>query len=298
MNKNIILTIIIISLVSIFLTYSLYFVNFHNGFSNQSSDWSNFGSFINSLSPILMFFNILLIIYTVSVQLNELKKQRESLYYPNISLSGIPYVTSTDLEYSFNEIEKFPNHWDIDRNNPTFYCKSDDKFFLKMYNIGMGAAKNISIEWTIDYNSILQTINRKAGLSTYKIENEKIVINRMNTDNLLNKQIEYDINSNYKKHYDFLLQSKETEDYVGISIPKVILDLNSLYFFELRKNEFNLFALKETDMIKVNISINYSDITNSVHKRNFNAIFHIHYAEPIDINNYKTHGEIKIRENC
>ena len=41
-----------------------YFIHFHNGFSNNSEDWSNFGQFISGVfSIVLSFINLLILIY-------------------------------------------------------------------------------------------------------------------------------------------------------------------------------------------------------------------------------------------
>ncbi len=290
MNKKVAYTIITISAIFIVATYSVYFYHFHNGFSGQSTEWSNYGSFINSLSPILAFLNILLLIITVSKQLEELTKQRESLYYPNIAICGIPFIAKTDLEYIFADSVKYPILWTINHKTPTYYCNSNEELIIKMFNIGMGAAQNISIEWIVDYKNVFQMINKKCKTEKFKIIDDKFTL----TDGIV--KTTYESNSKYTYHFDFIIQSKSKDDFLGFEIPEVIRAIHSQYFQEMKNNKIDFDSLSDDEMISVKIDITYFDITGKKYNKLYNANFYVFGLTSIDHNNYEIDGDIKINE--
>ena len=52
-----------------------YFVNFHGGLSENSQDWSNFGSYVGGLlGPVFSLFSIILVIISIQISLKSLKR--------------------------------------------------------------------------------------------------------------------------------------------------------------------------------------------------------------------------------
>lgn len=73
--KNYILLVIIL-LVAASFVLGMYWMVFHEGFSYNSTDWGNFGSYFNGLlMPILTFVNILVFI-SISMKLSSLDDKR------------------------------------------------------------------------------------------------------------------------------------------------------------------------------------------------------------------------------
>lgn len=74
MKKYILLAIILLMATSIVL--GMYWMEFHEGFSYNSADWGNFGSYFNGLMmPILTFVNILVFV-SISMKISSLDDKR------------------------------------------------------------------------------------------------------------------------------------------------------------------------------------------------------------------------------
>ncbi len=74
MKKYILLVIILLMATSIVL--GMYWMVFHEGFSYNSADWGNFGSYFNGLMmPILTFVNILVFV-SISMKISSLDDKR------------------------------------------------------------------------------------------------------------------------------------------------------------------------------------------------------------------------------
>lgn len=69
-----------VAIILFLMTTSLYFYNFHGVFSNSKGDWGAFGDFIGgTLNPLFAFLSLIAIIYTISIQTQELEYSREEL---------------------------------------------------------------------------------------------------------------------------------------------------------------------------------------------------------------------------
>ncbi len=311
MKRKTRIVILSISLILIIIFYGIYLIHFRDSnLSDLTSDWGNFGDYINSVAPILTFINIFILIYTVSKQLEELekqreelKKQRETLYYPNFSISGFPFQSMTNSVYVFNKIDKIPYLWVIDLNRPTLYYDVKDSFLLKLFNVGMGAAKNVNIKWEIDYFKLLEIMKKLINTERYKISENKIMTDTTSSvpRDLLKDGFDrreaissYDINNSYEYSYNFILQSKSKDDYAYFEIPEVLIKINSIYFHELVKNNYDFDKLTMSDMLYANVKVTYYDIANNLIKSEFKIVFKIQYFNRINDNDYEIYGDIKI----
>lgn len=69
-----------VAIILFLVTASLYFYNFHGVFSTAKSDWGTFGDFIGgTLNPLFAFLSLIAIIYTISIQTQELEYSRDEL---------------------------------------------------------------------------------------------------------------------------------------------------------------------------------------------------------------------------
>ena len=69
-----------VAIILFVITTSLYFYNFHGVFSTLKSDWGTFGDFMGgTLNPLFAFLSLIAIIYTISIQTQELEYSREEL---------------------------------------------------------------------------------------------------------------------------------------------------------------------------------------------------------------------------
>ncbi|NIP38569.1 MAG: hypothetical protein GWO07_06740 [Candidatus Dadabacteria bacterium] len=72
-----IITIAIIVMVAVFL---LYLFRFHDGLSPIQVDWGQFGDYFGGiLNPILSFFAIIALLFTIKLQSEQLKNSAEEL---------------------------------------------------------------------------------------------------------------------------------------------------------------------------------------------------------------------------
>ena len=68
------------AILLLFSTLCVYFYNFKNGLSTESSNWGTFGDFMGgTLNPIFALFSLFAIIYTIKIQTQELEFSREEL---------------------------------------------------------------------------------------------------------------------------------------------------------------------------------------------------------------------------
>ena len=106
---------------------------------------------MNSLDRYLTFLTLLVIYFT----LFELKNQRESIYKPDLILSS---SKSFYMYREKNNRKYFPSIWvnqriDVNDKKLRNNLINDPKrnmISIPLYNIGMGAAKNVKINWEYD----------------------------------------------------------------------------------------------------------------------------------------------------
>ena len=81
----------------------------------------------------------------------EIKKQREATYHPEIILSRINFK---------GDFRNTPKEWkkesEIENNN------SSNNFSIDLYNIGLGAAKDVSVRFSFPVEEMIRTINELA----------------------------------------------------------------------------------------------------------------------------------------
>lgn len=69
-----------VAIILFVITTSFYFYNFHGVLSTVKSDWGTFGDFMGgTLNPLFAFLSLIAIIYTISIQTQELEYSREEL---------------------------------------------------------------------------------------------------------------------------------------------------------------------------------------------------------------------------
>ena len=75
-----IIVLVIIATVSLIVAVALYFWTFHNGLTQDNSEWAEFGDYFGGvLGPIFALLSFVAIIYTINLQRKDLQLQREEL---------------------------------------------------------------------------------------------------------------------------------------------------------------------------------------------------------------------------
>lgn len=194
----------------------------------------------------LTTFTSLLILFT----LFEMKNQREAIYKPDLILSSNKrfYMYKKNGNNDFvpilwsNKEVNIQNKQEYDeliRDNYNY----DNKIEIDIFNIGMGAAKKVELQW--EYN---------------KEKVQKMIINEVNKDPTWIKSSNnpYALLTERKKNYDFdyILPSEISQEVKSISFPIGFKNDFSYALTVLLKNK------KRNEIPKLNLKIIYQDLAN------------------------------------
>jgi hypothetical protein len=125
--------------------------DFHNlNRSTNPSDWGTFGDFFGGiLNPILAFCTLIVTII-IAFELKKIEdknnaKTISATYQPQLVIEQVKFQTYTNNENPFNKPVEFSREAKgMDYNSAQH---SINPFFLEVFNIGLGSAKDI--EFTI-----------------------------------------------------------------------------------------------------------------------------------------------------
>lgn len=128
-----------------------YFYNFHGVFSTAKSDWGTFGDFMGgTLNPLFAFLSLIAIIYTITIQTQELEYSREELK-----------ATKEELEKSRIAQEE-----------------QSDSFKMQNKSIKQQTFENTFFKLLEHHNSLLEDLNKKLkddGLTRVFIRGDNLV---------------------------------------------------------------------------------------------------------------------------
>jgi|GEM_PF-5035631 len=211
--------------------------------------------------------------------LREIKNQRIGAYLPELLIKE--KIITFNSEYSEDgfKILNFPNmdlpdklstdpeYVEMVSGYPILETKSK-QFSFEIFNIGLGTAKNIKVEFTYDYVELAK------------------LIHKLDMDNKVNINIsEGKIQLEIVGYLDVYLPMESISDYVYIKnneeaifyIPYTFVDLYCLYWtLQVRAHNFSAdssFDECPSSLPRINIKINYVDIYN----RNLTKSYVINY---------------------
>ena len=215
----------------------------------------------------------------------EMKRQRERSYRPEI------VFTSTQFHLYSNETDELPILFSyipltIEDRKGVFSIGS--KINLLLYNVGFGAAKNISFQFDFDLLKAQSIINnnspRNKSTGTQKInvncENDAIYIDGPSANSFIS------INRAYK--ISVLLPSSNEYNIINAHIPIDISTLFSAYCYVAIHNRSDKSFLK---FPPINLVINYQDISDKVFQKKFEILLTFRSGTFIEY-----HNEISINE--
>ncbi len=95
---------IIAMIVATSIVLIAYFINFHAyQFSNQTSDWGNFGSYVNGLlNPILLFLTIIYLSRSLKTQKDAVEKQKEDI----LTQLNLVTIANENQRHQIKELQK------------------------------------------------------------------------------------------------------------------------------------------------------------------------------------------------
>ena len=91
----------------------------------------------------------------------QISKQRKATYRPQLALSRVMFEGSNDATTN----EKLPSLWTHRQNSAATKDTADNHFgffSVPLANIGLGAAKNVTISWTFPLGELVGELNKRA----------------------------------------------------------------------------------------------------------------------------------------
>lgn len=213
-----------------------------NPFLRKSSNFK-----IVTIQIIISIISTILVLLT----LFEMQAARNATYLPNISLANTEVAISWDSNESpfiSEEVETIISKMITDND-----IKINALPKLKIYNIGVGTAKDITFAWNTEKN-VKQFMNILNSYDDINISFEKGMIN------IKTSSIEHSIWEPDQSKIDFLLNS--TKEYDTLPFP--------LAYYELIKETYIKNDIKEFPILY--LAVSYSDVQGKI----YNDIIHIY----------------------
>jgi hypothetical protein len=205
------------------------------------------------VSSVGTFFGALIILFT----LLEIAKQRKSTYRPDL-------VFGRNEFYIYgNDSTKTTDIW-----SPIKLTKADrgknhnDQLPLRLFNIGMGTAKNITAKWEFDIKECINKIKELDGEKKYTIELKESDYLEVSYSH---RQIFFP-RMTMMDSIDYILPAHVENEPYKLRIPYLYLVLTSIIFTLSFKKGLNS-SFPSHHGLKV--ALNYLDIGNNEHKKEF-----------------------------
>ncbi len=191
-------------------------------------------------------------------------KQREASYRPELA------VTQTIFTATKNPISKsaFAEFWVEKRDEEDLVAGSlMSSLSLPLHNVGLGAAKEVSLKWSFPIEELVATINEKAQKSLipayFEYEDEVL--------SLKSEQLDASTSMwrNQKQDsVDYVLPASTDQEGVSVHVPPAYMELvSALLYFSAKENDHGSFP----DMPILKLELEYFDIGGDKHKTSFNV---------------------------
>jgi hypothetical protein len=203
------------------------------------------------------FIATIVLIFTVL----EMKEQRKTTYKPLIILK-----TSDDLYYQFI--------FDPDDKNPLFFSLvnkniplndkenvANSQFQIFAYNLGLGAAQNIKIQYTCNYLKFIEEINE------YKVNEDLEIIHSNNCIKIRFQRgrIKFNLKNHEYLSFDYILPANIEKNPLRIPLPEPFKHLYSALIFSSYYSDMQK-VMKVPD---ITINITYNDIAGNLYKKEY-----------------------------
>ena len=228
---------------------------------------------INLLTQLATWITVLLVLFT----LWEMRKQRIASQKPDVI---IPKATVYGYVYDFanapRKDEVIPRWWSGNKNlkdGNEYWAQSQE--IIKIYNVGIGVARNIEVKWTVDYDKALQQIK------DYCYEHTIPIVLKVHDGNLgvyeKNYPLETIILLEGEPHeFDYLMPVSIASDGLATSIPGIFVELTSILIY--LKSHYNRRHVQDRTFLEIKIpalslKLQYDDLENFHYTKEFDVKF-------------------------
>lgn len=221
-------------------------------------------SVLNTIITAVTAFATIRYVRISSKTLREIKLQRETTYLPEIIINSITFNLRCDKKYGF------PIEYTIESKVSDTLINELITFFaipIRLYNIGLGAAKDVHYNFQFDINkatAILQ--DKKVYLNndfehefTFDYKQDSILINGINGMSYFSISLDEKFNS-------YLLPVNIENSGTDLNLPLHISTLYAIYTFIWRMNHK---LMENCSFPPIIINISYSDINNNIFNKTF-----------------------------
>jgi hypothetical protein len=192
----------------------------------------------------------------------QISKQRESSYRPELAIS------QTEFECISNPLtnKKIPDTWVIkNRNSQEKEIDFFKNFTIPLRNVGLGAAKEVSIKWSFPFEKTVIHVNDLAQKSLtpayFEFKNQVLTLN---SDNLGSYASMW--GNQQKTKIDFVLPAPIDQMPVELILPLAYIQLASaLVYFSAKTKNFDF----KNEIPTLHLSLDYLDIGGKKYQSKF-----------------------------
>ena len=216
---------------------------------------------ITEVASFATFLATIILIFTVF----EMKEQRKTTYKPLVILKK-----SDDLYYQFiyDPNEKTPLFFKLVNNNIFITEKKNVKnslFQIPAYNLGLGAAQNIKIQYLCDYLKFIEEIKEFTS-------DEDLEISYLNGCLKIRYElmcVELKLKNYESLSFDYILPSNIEKNPLLIPLPEPFKNLYSALIFSRYYSKVQ----KNMSVPEIHIIMTYNDIAGNSYKKEYNLKF-------------------------
>ena len=273
-----------VSVYDVSVAYSKY-IHSQSPFNERQFNWQ---SFFEVAISIISTWLVLLTLF-------EMQQERNTAYAPDVVLETVTTGMVWDdrgVLFSREDYETDSAYTVGEWDDPAIFINTPPT--IRIYNIGVGNAKNISIEWNIESDMV----DFLDVLRNYGIDGWIDPPRGIEADKTLRFDKEIAGNSGYglsidrdglpfdKIHFDYLLSS--AQDSQSISLPGAyywLMQIFSMLYIDIEESlPFDEYAdeYARHTIPPIHLSISYSDIQGIVYKKSIeiNASYSLLYGHP------------------
>ena len=187
--------------------------------------------------------------------IRQMARQRETSYRPELVFSSTRFHGAAEFDGGM------PKNWN-QSDNPPPNAQQRNSLRIPIHNIGLGAAKDITLQWSFDIENITSQVNLladKAGISaTFSL---KADILSFKSNELGNGSSMWRNQRN--QTFDFLLPASIPLDQISIKLPNAYIQLcSALLHFTTHIQESQNFP----DFPVLTALVSFQDLGGSLHQ--------------------------------